>query len=153
MRAGSAKRRPSNSLRTRKSRYSVNPAMSRAAVRKAKRRYRQNLGWRNIGRILLCCGALPLIAASLSRRNPARGDAQVSPCGDTGEIQLRGSRSVQLPVSSSRSDLYTRAKIPARNARSQAAQARETGGGHAQSIVDPRGAVDVFASGDVVRSM
>src|SRR6266545_7137256 len=83
IRAGSAKRRPSNSLRTRKSRYSVNPAMNRAAVRKAKRRYRQNLGWRNIGRILLCCGGSPLIAASRSGRNPARRDAQVSPCGDT----------------------------------------------------------------------
>src|SRR6266545_745666 len=58
MRAGSAKRRPSNSLRTRKSRYSVNPAMSRATVRRAKRRVRQNFARSNIRRILLCYGAL-----------------------------------------------------------------------------------------------
>src|SRR6266568_1452061 len=58
MRAGSAKRRPSNSLRTRKSRYSVNPAMSRASVRTAKRRVRQNFARSNIRRILLCYGAL-----------------------------------------------------------------------------------------------
>src|SRR5260370_39753606 len=40
------------------SRYSVNPAASRASVRKAKRRVRQNLARSNIVRILLCCRAL-----------------------------------------------------------------------------------------------
>src|SRR5712691_1678133 len=69
MRAGSAKRRPSNSLRTRKSRYSVNPAMSRAAVRRAKRRVRQNFARLNIRRILLCYGALAVDCREVRREN------------------------------------------------------------------------------------
>ena len=53
MRAGSAKRRPSNSLLTRKSRYSVNPAAARTTTRNANRRNRQNLPRRATGAFYL----------------------------------------------------------------------------------------------------
>src|SRR5262245_24327235 len=42
MRAGSAKRLPSNSLRTRKSRYSVNPAVARSTASSANLMKRQS---------------------------------------------------------------------------------------------------------------
>src|SRR6266571_337110 len=49
MRAGRAKRRPSNSSRTRKSRYRVNPAVSNATVSTAYQRNRLKLERRDIG--------------------------------------------------------------------------------------------------------
>src|SRR5688500_13178028 len=58
MRAGSAKRRPSNSLRTRISRYSVKPAASNVPARNAYQRNLRKEERRAIGGILLS-GALP----------------------------------------------------------------------------------------------
>src|ERR687896_257345 len=52
MRAGSAKRRPSNSLRTRRSRYSVKPAVARTIPSSAKRRNLHSFERRSIASIL-----------------------------------------------------------------------------------------------------
>src|SRR5262252_2131940 len=52
MRAGKANRRPSNSLRTRKSRYSVKPAAATTSARNASANYRQRLERRDMRRIL-----------------------------------------------------------------------------------------------------
>src|SRR5712691_11050320 len=62
MRAGTAKRRPSNSSRTRKSRYRVNPAVSNPTVSTAYQRNRLKRKRRNISALFYLLQRLPIAA-------------------------------------------------------------------------------------------